>query len=111
MAVNTRNATRTPAKRPARTEAAEHLSRADRVAKGKDARAFAPLESHAEFEPDRGRDPIGLLIGQAESRVPELIPIVTLPLNDASIADEAPLVNRLNSIVDPGAVVRAAGSP
>ena len=27
----------------------EHLSRADRVARGKDARAVAPLESHAEF--------------------------------------------------------------
>jgi uncharacterized protein (DUF2252 family) len=45
------------------------------VAKGKDARAFAPLESHAEFAPDRSRDPVGLLIDQAKSRVPELVPI------------------------------------
>ena len=53
----------------------EHLSRADRVARGKDARAVAPLESHAEFAPGRSRDPVGLLLGQAESRVPELMPI------------------------------------
>jgi hypothetical protein len=35
----------------------------------------APLESHAEFSPGRGRDPVGLLLGQAESRVPELVPV------------------------------------
>jgi uncharacterized protein (DUF2252 family) len=45
------------------------------VAKGKDARALAPLESHAEFAPDRSRDPIGLLLEQAKSRVPELVPV------------------------------------
>jgi uncharacterized protein (DUF2252 family) len=60
---------------PAQTGTAEHLSRADRVARGKDARALAPLESHAEFAPGRSRDPVGLLLGQAESRVPELMPI------------------------------------
>jgi hypothetical protein len=53
----------------------EQLSRADRVAQGKDARAVAPLESHAEFRPDGSRDPVGLLLGQAESRVPELVPV------------------------------------
>jgi uncharacterized protein (DUF2252 family) len=53
----------------------EHLSRADRVARGKDARAVAPLESHAEFSPRAGRDPVGLLLGQAASRVPELVPV------------------------------------
>jgi hypothetical protein len=53
----------------------EQLSRADRVARGKDARAVAPLESHAEFRPDGSRDPVGLLLGQARSRVPELVPI------------------------------------
>jgi uncharacterized protein (DUF2252 family) len=53
----------------------EQLSRADRVARGKDARAAAPLESHAEFSPRAGRDPVGLLLGQAKSRVPELVPI------------------------------------
>jgi uncharacterized protein (DUF2252 family) len=60
---------------PARSAAVEPLSRADRVAGGKDARAVAPLESHAEFSPGRGRDPVGLLLGQAASRVPELVPV------------------------------------
>jgi len=35
----------------------------------------APLESHAEFRPGRSRDPVGLLLGQAQSRVPELVPV------------------------------------
>jgi hypothetical protein len=59
----------------ARAGAAERLSRADRAAQGKDARAVAPLESQAEFRPGRGRDPVGLLLGQAASRVPELVPV------------------------------------
>jgi len=53
----------------------EHLSRADRVARGKDARGVAPLESHGEFRPGASRDPVGLLLGQAQSRVPELVPV------------------------------------
>ena len=53
----------------------EQLSRADRVASGKDARAVAPLDSHGEFSPGSGRDPVGLLLGQAQSRVPELVPV------------------------------------
>ena len=53
----------------------EQLSRADRVARGKDARALAPLESHAEFTPDASRDPVGLLLEQDKSRVPELVPV------------------------------------
>jgi uncharacterized protein (DUF2252 family) len=35
----------------------------------------APLESHAQFQPARGRDPVGLLLSQAASRVPELVPV------------------------------------
>jgi len=35
----------------------------------------APLESHAQFSPGPGRDPVGLLLGQAESRVAELVPV------------------------------------
>jgi uncharacterized protein (DUF2252 family) len=35
----------------------------------------APVDSHAEFRPARARDPVGLLLGQAESRVPELVPV------------------------------------
>ncbi len=60
---------------PARAETAEQLSHADRVARGKDARAVAPLESQAEFTPGGSRDPVGLLLSQARSRVPELAPV------------------------------------
>jgi Uncharacterized protein conserved in bacteria (DUF2252) len=66
---------RTPARGPVRAAAVEQLSRADRVARGKDARAVAPLDSHGEFSPRAGRDPVGLLLGQAASRVPELVPV------------------------------------
>jgi uncharacterized protein (DUF2252 family) len=45
------------------------------VAQGKGARAVAPLDSHAEFVPGGARDPVGLLVGQASSRVPELVPV------------------------------------
>src|SRR5271169_6476360 len=63
------------ARRPAQSPAVEQLSRADRAARGKDATAVASLESHGEFSPGRGRDPVGLLLGQAASRVPELVPL------------------------------------
>jgi uncharacterized protein (DUF2252 family) len=54
----------------------EHLSVAERVALGKAARASTPRSNHAEFEPASSRpDPITLLERQAESRVPELVPI------------------------------------
>jgi uncharacterized protein (DUF2252 family) len=69
------SSTEASARRPARAAGVEQLSRADRAARGKDARAVAPLESHGEFSPGRGRDPVGLLLGQAASRVPELVPI------------------------------------
>ena len=74
-AVAERSGARASGRGPARTGTVEHLSRADRAALGKDARAVAPLDSHAEFRPGRGRDPVGLLLGQAESRVPELMPV------------------------------------
>ena len=70
-----RSGTRASGQGPGQTGTVEHLSRADRVARGKDARAAAPLESHAEFSPGPGRDPVGLLLGQAASRVPELVPV------------------------------------
>src|ERR1039457_6428902 len=68
-------AARASGNRSVRAETVEQLSRADRVARGKDARAVTPLESHAEFQPDGSRDPVGLLLGQAASRVPELVPV------------------------------------
>ena len=66
---------RAAARGTARPGTVEQLSRADRAALGKDARAVAPLESQAEFSPGPGRDPVGLLLGQAASRVAELVPV------------------------------------
>jgi uncharacterized protein (DUF2252 family) len=52
------------------------LTMADRVARGKAARSEVPRESHATFDPPADRpDPVALLERQAESRVPELVPI------------------------------------
>ena len=70
-----RSGARASGRGPGQTGTVEHLSRADRVARGKDARAVTPLESNAEFSPGPGRDPVGLLLGQAQSRVPELVPV------------------------------------
>jgi hypothetical protein len=45
------------------------------VARGKAARAEAPRDRHAVFDPSPDRpDPIGLLEQQASVRVPELVP-------------------------------------
>ena len=55
---------------------APELTREQRVARGKAARAEVPRSSHAEFTvpPDRP-DPVALLEGQGLDRVPELLPI------------------------------------
>ena len=45
------------------------------TAAGKAARGRVPLESHRDFEPGPGRDPVALLLEQAKSRVPELVPV------------------------------------
>src|SRR5690348_8984501 len=45
------------------------------VAAGKAARRRVPLESHRDFEPAPGRDPVSLLLEQAKSRIPELVPV------------------------------------
>ena len=56
--------------------AVPHLSVAERVARGKAARAEVPRSRHAVFEPSPDRvDPVTLLERQAETRVPELVPI------------------------------------
>ena len=75
MTMTSESAARTSGKGPARARAVEELSRADRVALGKDARVSVPLESHAQFAADGGRDPVGLLLEQAKSRVSELVPV------------------------------------
>jgi uncharacterized protein (DUF2252 family) len=56
--------------------AVPHLTVAERVARGKAARSEVPRSSHAGFEPSAPRtDPVELLERQAETRVPELVPI------------------------------------
>ena len=56
--------------------AAPHLSVVERVARGKAARAEVSRSSHAIFEPSPERtNPVELLERQAETRVPELVPI------------------------------------
>lgn len=47
----------------------------ERAARGKAARASTPLEAHAEFRRADDVDPVELLLGQAETRLPELVPI------------------------------------
>jgi uncharacterized protein (DUF2252 family) len=55
---------------------APHLTPQEHAARGKAARAEAPRTRHAEFQAWAERpDPIALLEEQAESRVPELVPI------------------------------------
>jgi uncharacterized protein (DUF2252 family) len=54
----------------------EHPTSAQRSATGKMARAAVPRSSHAAWEPAPGRrDPVHVLEEQAETRVPELVPI------------------------------------
>ena len=60
--------------RPAR--AVEHLTREERAARGKAARAEVPRSSHGRWEPAPGRrDPVEVLEEQAQTRVAELVPI------------------------------------
>ena len=54
----------------------EHFTPEERAARGKGARAEVPRTSHAEWEPPPHRpDPVELLEEQAQTRVPELVPI------------------------------------
>ena len=63
-------------RKPSADGAVPHPSVAERVERGKAARAGAPRAGHAVFEPPSDRvDPVDLLERQAESRVPELVPI------------------------------------
>src|SRR6201995_1682239 len=56
--------------------AVPHLSVAERVQRGKAARAEVPRASHAAFTPPPGRaDPLEVLESQASTRIPELVPI------------------------------------
>jgi len=54
----------------------EHLTPAERVARGKAVRGEVPRASHAEWQPaPNRRDPVDILEDQAQTRVPELVPI------------------------------------
>ena len=54
----------------------EPLSAGERAARGKAARRTAPRGDHGDFEPSADRaDPVVLLEGQSDSRLPELVPI------------------------------------
>jgi uncharacterized protein (DUF2252 family) len=52
-----------------------HFTAAERAARGKAARAEVPRTSHAGFDLVAERDPVQILMDQAPSRVPELVPI------------------------------------
>jgi len=54
----------------------QHLTVYERMARGRNARTQAPRSGHGQWEPAPDRpDPIALLEEQAQSRVPELVPI------------------------------------
>src|SRR5437660_12118505 len=54
----------------------KHLTRAERAARGKEARRKLPRSSHGVFQASAERpDPVELLERQARTRVPELVPI------------------------------------
>ncbi len=58
------------------TPSVEHPTVQERQARGKAARSRASRSSQSEFSPPPNRpDPVGLLESQAETRVPELVPI------------------------------------
>ncbi len=60
----------------AKRQPVPYRSTGERVEKGKAARAEVPRSSHATFEPAADRpDPAEVLERQAETRVPELVPI------------------------------------
>ena len=66
----------TQAEASAAGPAVPHLSVAERVARGKAARAEVPRSSHASYTPSTARrDPLDVLEQQATTRVPELVPI------------------------------------
>jgi uncharacterized protein (DUF2252 family) len=76
MAASTSSPSRT-GRRPARPRwRLAELTLDERIARGKAGRQQAPRSSHAKWEPASARpDPIALLQEQAQTRVPELVPI------------------------------------
>ena len=62
-------------KPPSRPKVVPHFTRAERIARGKAARAEVPRSTQGEIDFPEPRDPVALLEEQAVSRVPELVPI------------------------------------
>ena len=90
------------------------LTMAERVTRGKAARAAAPREGHAVFDPPAGRpDPVALLEQQAESRLPELVPIRYGRMLESPFAffrgAALPMASDLASTPCTGLVVQACG--
>ena len=76
MTARTAEAPPRPAARYRLDSKAGRLTSAERVARGKAARAAVPRDSHGVFDPPPDRpDPISLLEDQAKTRVPELVPV------------------------------------
>ncbi|MFI5038348.1 MAG: DUF2252 domain-containing protein [Solirubrobacterales bacterium] len=81
MATKSSHSSDAPKRRPRAAAAKQpapvtHLSVQERIARGKAARQEVPRSLHAHFEPSEVRaDPVELLERQAETRVPELVPI------------------------------------
>ena len=76
MSVSTAGAPARGAQRYQLESGLGRLTPAERAARGKEARAAVPRDSHAVFDRPPGRpDPISQLEEQAKSRVPELVPI------------------------------------
>jgi uncharacterized protein (DUF2252 family) len=58
------------------TKEPQHLTVAERIARGKEARRQTPRRTQGEYRPAADRpDPVDLLEAQAQTRVPELVPI------------------------------------
>lgn len=65
-------------KRKARRHSVRHAdvpSAAQRYAAGQSLRTKAPRSSHAQWEPVKRRDPLGLLVDSNKTRLPNLVPI------------------------------------
>jgi uncharacterized protein (DUF2252 family) len=74
----TSDVTSTPAATASKARSAivTHLTVSERVTRGKVARAAVPRSSHGAFDATADRpDPVALLERQAQTRVPELVPI------------------------------------
>ena len=76
MSAEGSTATDEASKRSTKARRVEHFTVEERVARGKAVRADVPRSAQAEWEPSPDRvSPVRLLEEQAETRVPELVPI------------------------------------